>query len=1016
MNSANAERLARQVASRNLKMAENEARSARKAEQQSRRLAKAEAVAKSLAKEETQRAEIARTEADENRDLLRVERDQGRQKLYFTEMTLAGIAAEAPAGLGRVEELLTRWGPGTPGADLRGWEWYYLDSQARQAALTLHGHAGAVRAVAYSRDGKQLATGGDDNAVRIWDTATGREIACLRGHSGAVLGVAWSPDGVCLATASRDGTARIWDVTSGQVLRQLCGPGAAVTAVAWRPDGARLATTGHDCRVRVWDPDTGRNIFSCALSSGWVMAVAWSPDGKKLAFGSWDPVARVIDGETGAELASLSGHYDGVLGVSWSPSGDRLATASWDRTVRVWDPKTGMESAVLTEAEYYLYAVCWSPDGKQIAAGGGNRAVQIWDVDAKQARAVLRGNQSDVWALAWCPDGSSLAATGERGVTRIWDIGPESALGPGQVKAGWAQADVSPDGTRIAVVRKNDPHVRISDAATGEVLQTLEAPGAVRKARWSPDGRRVACSGWGFALAVWDAKTGEPALPAVGKEGARYWSLAWSPAGDWVATGDDLGRICVWDPSSGRKPLKISCGAEVWDLAWSPDGRQIASARWDGVASVWDARTGGEVLTLRGHSGRVMSVGWSPDGKRIATGSYDRTVKLWDPATGQETLTLRGHASSVREVWWDPNGSRLVTRDERKNVLIWDATPAYLAERSATTLRELADRIKRDPSDTTARRLRAEVLARRGDWDAAAVDFSELARLPASAAAVYPAGWWTLTAPEDRSPTFPPPTGSAPARWLAPADEPNGFVAIPADGTTAVSQVFAPRRKMVALDIGPAPPGRLWLNEKVTGAACCGPILVELREGWNSLALRGRPGELFVRWRDFEKPADNVERLALAQIAFDRKQFAAATRLWAEALGIAPNLGDSRQIQYRYKAARAAVLATAGQDTNEPLDDAAKAKLRRQALDWLRAELAAWSKRLEPGSPQSRPTIARALSDWKHSPDLAWVRDSVALARLPEADRKEWQALWADVQDLMADAIFPDDPFAPVIH
>jgi WD40 repeat protein len=725
----------------------------------------------------------------------------------------------------------------------------------------------------------------------------------------------------------------------------------------------------------------------------------------------------VLDGETGAELASMRGHTDGVLGASWSPSGDRLATASWDSTVRIWDPSTGKESAILSGAGSYLYAVCWSPDGKQIAAGGGNRAVQIWDADTRRARTVLRGNQSDVWALAWSPDGSSLAATSEEGVTRLWDVRPGSAPGPGQVRPGWTQAGYSPDGTRIAVVLENDPHVSILDSVSGHLLRALGGtpPGRLWKARWSPDGTRVACSGWGWALVVWDVQTGEQVIKAVGDGGGRHFALAWSPTGDRVATGDDRGRICVWDSSSGRKLLEIPCTPEVWDLSWSPDGRQIAAARWDGMASVWDAATGGEVLTLRGHSGRVVSVGWSPDGKRIATGSYDRTVKLWDPATGQETLTLRGHTGLVREVHWHADGGRLTTRDGN-NVLIWDAMPAFLAERSATSLRALAGRIQRDPADTTARRLRAEVLARQGDWDAAASDFSELARLPASAAAVYPAGWWALAGPEDQPPTFPSPAGAAPARWLAPADDPNGFVALPADGTTAVSHVFAPRRKMVALDIGPVTPGRLWLNEKAIGAAAHGPILVELQEGWNSLALGGRPGELYVRWRDFDKPADNAERLTLAQIAFDHKHFAAATRLWAEALETDSNLGGNRRAQYRYKAARAAVLAAAGHATNEPpLDDAAKARLRRQALDWLKAELAAWSKRLEPGSRASRPAIARALSDWEQNLELAGVRDSAALARFPEADRKEWQALWADFRDLIAAALFPDDPFAPAV-
>ena len=257
------------------------------------------------------------------------------------------------------------------------------------------------------------------------------------------------------------------------------------------------------------------------------------------------------------------------------------------------------------------------------------------------------------------------------------------------------------------------------------------------------------------------------------------------------------------------------------------------------------------MVTLRGHSGRVRSVGWSPDGKRIATGSSDRTVKLWDPVTGQETVTLRGHTNDVWLIRWYPDGCRLVT--EGGNVLTWDATPAFLGERTATTLPGLADRIVRDPADTAARRLRAEVLARKGDWDAAASDFVELARQAGSVAAIYPAGWWALASPEDRPPAFP---DAAPAHWFAPADDPNGFVSLPQNGMTAVCRIFVPESKTLALDINSDPPGRLWLNEQAIDPADHGPIVVELRKGWNTLAVRGGPSERFVRWRDLNKPAD----------------------------------------------------------------------------------------------------------------------------------------------------------------
>ena len=143
-------------------------------------------------------------------------------------------------------------------------------------------------------------------------------------------------------------------------------------------------------------------------------------------------------------------------------------------------------------------------------------------------------------------------------------------------------------------------------------------------------------------------------------------------------------------------------------------------------------------------------------------------------------------------------------------------------------------------------------------------------------------------------------------------------------------------------------------------------------------------------------------------MCYDTKRHAAAARFWAEALAADPKLGDDRQAQHRYNAACAAALAAAGQGKDDPPpDDAARAKLRAQALDWLKAELAAWAKLLESGPPQARPLVAQTLKHWKTDTDLAGVRDADALAKLPEAERKEWQALWAEVDALLIRARVP---------
>jgi hypothetical protein len=157
--------------------------------------------------------------------------------------------------------------------------------------------------------------------------------------------------------------------------------------------------------------------------------------------------------------------------------------------------------------------------------------------------------------------------------------------------------------------------------------------------------------------------------------------------------------------------------------------------------------------------------------------------------------------------------------------------------------------------------------------------------------------------------------------------------------------------------------------------------------------------------QEAEEVAGNAERLAFAQIAYNRKQFASSTREWAKALANDPRLGDGRKEQHRYNAACSAALAAAGQGQDEPpLDDAAKAKLRGQALDWLRAELRIWNQLFASGRPQDRPFIAQTLLHWQQDSDLAGIRDAAALAKLPVGEQKAFSQLWADVAALLKKA------------
>ena len=268
-----------------------------------------------------------------------------------------------------------------------------------------------VNSVAWSPDGRQLATGSGDYKARIWDKTAGELVHVLKGHRYFVSSVAWSPDGRQVATGCDDRKTRIWDATTGEVVRELdpyegkwfrfC----PVNSVAWSPDGRQVATGSQDGKTRIWDANTGEVVrelefirtagcLSCALCP--INSVAWSPDGRQVATGSSDSTARIWDATTGYLVRTLEikmiscgcVHFiNDVRSVAWSPDGRQLATGTMDKA-RIWDATTG---EVVRELEFirtacfcchvvsHVKSVAWSPDGRQVATGSSDNTARIWD-------------------------------------------------------------------------------------------------------------------------------------------------------------------------------------------------------------------------------------------------------------------------------------------------------------------------------------------------------------------------------------------------------------------------------------------------------------------------------------------------------------------------------------------------------------------------------------------------------------------------------------------------------------
>ena len=478
-----------------------------------------------------------------------------------------------------------------------------------------------------------------DYAPGVWDAGTGELIVTLDSQPGqAAFSAAWSPDGQAILTGSLDGNARIWDVQSGTLRSLIPAHADYIRQVAWSPNGALLATASNDDTAKIWDVPTGELLLELSSHTGDVAGIAWSPDGKKIVTASLDTTALVWDAITGEVMFPLNGHENQVWDVAWSPDGGYIATDSRDGTARIWNAASGVELFRLRNnqaGESVLNSIDWSPSGDQMLTMGSIYN-QIWNLSALPPN--LFGHLKGLKAARWSPDGERIATASQDATVRIWD------------------------------------------ASSGELLETLVHPGAVEDIAWSPDSSRLVTTDQDGAVRVWEVNTNTSSeLPNPDRY--RFSSLSWSPDGDRIVAASQRDVISVmWNVNTGEL-TELQQGDLTCYLAspsWSPEGDRfvtgcVSSEENDTPARVWDAETGQELERLESDDGNSLEVEWSPDGKSIAVAHSDMLVQILDVESSQPGSGFTGHSDIIADLSWSPNSQRVVSADGGGFARVWEA-------------------------------------------------------------------------------------------------------------------------------------------------------------------------------------------------------------------------------------------------------------------------------------------------------------------------------------------------------
>lgn len=631
--------------------------------------------------------------------------------LYAADISAASLAIQR-GDLGLARRLLEAHRPGVQESDLRGFEWRYLWEHCRGEQLAVFaGHHWIVTCVAFSPDGRWLASGAQEDSIRLWDVARGECVGIIPAHRGAVWCVQFTPDGRQLMSSGSDRKIRFWNVQSRELEAEFEGQCAMLA-----PHGSLMVCTDASllywepvAAVSVWDYRTRRKVFTVP-SLG--RAAGLSSDGGRVAVTGAERDVEIWEVQSGQRLKHLETR-DRVWSVRFSPDDSQLAAVGRG-TVLVWNLGTEEPPARLKGTALTVWEAAFSPDGQTLAAVASDRALRMWETKRFEPTGILHGHGDEIWCVAFSPDRQHLATGSKDRTVMLWPAEPPPAL-PKVANDPRFRPLFSNDGKRLITLANvgGTPQTHVwnlpnraleailpvewvsSFSSDGSQLLSLNEVGAelqfcaVRDGQvtdrrplgftptdlplpysgYSIEGRFFFCVNRQGVAQVWDLRSEAPPVSVPDLPRAIR-AAALSGDGRWLALSTEQENTVRLIDLRGRVQFQLSGHADfVSGLAFSPDAALLASGGVDAQVRLWDVASRREVANLTGHMEEATSVAFSPDGRTLASIGVKSMLKLWHVGSHRELMSLEmpnlGHY-----VGFSPDGQHLMVSLSDGGVLL----------------------------------------------------------------------------------------------------------------------------------------------------------------------------------------------------------------------------------------------------------------------------------------------------------------------------------------------------------